>query len=263
MPFGGAAVRGGMGGTVSGGAPNAGGTTPLGGTGTVNWGGSSTAGGSTAFGGNGTGGTGACPTLLDSNEELIDDMEDGDPYILWVSGRAGAWSVFYDTTQGATIWPGSPFVMSDTYDACHGLAARAYGGQFVYSGAGLGFGIGGPYNASAFNGLSFWAKSGTGQEITIRVTFADKDTALEGGLCSPDVTATLCWNDFGKYVAIPATWTKIRILFAELRQLPGWGNQPAGGFDPASIYRVQFYTPPGAQFDLWIDEAALTLPMLT
>ena len=263
------------GGSVSAGA-GSGGRTPAGGTG---YGGTTTGGGGTggyratggtatggiATGGTATGGTatggvatGGCVSALGSNEDLIDDMNDGDQYILQVSGRAGIWTDSHDTTPNATMWPdpSGPFQMAPTGDPCHGDAVHVYGGQFVMS-ADFGFTLGGFYNASAYTGVSFSLKNAASEATPLHVVFPDKDTTPDYGICSMVSAADLCWSDFGKRIAFPSTpsaWVRYTIRFSELTQDP-WGHQ-AAAFDPATLYAVRFQITPGSRFDLWMDDVA-------
>ena len=73
--------------------------------------------------------------------------------------------------------------MDKTGDDCRILAAHVYGGPFTVWGAGFGVGLGNPYNASGYNGISFWARSAV--PLTLQIAFPDKDTAVAGGLAIP------------------------------------------------------------------------------
>ena len=253
-----------FGGTAVGGRGGSGGTQPFGGTAVGGRGGSavsSTAGGTGAAGSGGTAGTTSCPGLA-SNEELIDDMNDGDRFIPQVNGRAGAWKDSDDGTPGATMFPNPAglFTMTATGDGCTGYSAYVYGGPFVDTGATFGFGIGSPYNASAYTGISFWAKIDGGTSSGLRVAFPDKDTQPDGGLCQAGVSGpTQCWDHYGYRIPAPGLttqWTKYTIAFSSLTQ-DGWGRLGAA-FDPSTIYEMQFQIPVDAKFGVWIDDVALT-----
>jgi hypothetical protein len=252
------------GGTVVGGRGGSGGTQPFGGTAVGGRGGtavSSTASGTGAAGSGGTAGTTSCPGLA-SNEELIDDMNDGDRFIPQVNGRAGAWKDSDDGTLGSTMFPNPAglFTMTDTGDACRKYAAYVYGGPFVDSGATFGFGIGSPYNASAYTGISFWAKIDNGTSPGLRVAFPDKDTQPDGGLCQAGVSGpTQCWDHYGYHMPLPGLttqWTRYTIAFSSLTQ-DGWGRLGAA-FDPSTIYEVQFQIPVDGRFGIWVDTVAFT-----
>ena len=194
---------------------------------------------------------------LAANEELVDNMNDGSQFIPNIHGRAGAWQVEHDTTPGATMFPpDGTFPMSDTGDPCRLLAARAYGGQFVLWGSSFLVGLGGPYNASPYKGISFWAKVGPSSTNFLRVAFPDKDTDPAGGLCSTAPGALNgCYDHFGKSIMLSTTWTKVTIRFTDLTQ-QAFGNLVAQ-FDPSTLFRIEWDIFPGATFDIWVDDLAL------
>lgn len=223
-----------------------------------------TIGGGTTGGGNpGTGGTAAGdaggPAL-----DVIDDMEGATGSILTKEGRVGAWYTYNDATAGATETPGVPFLPSvitpprgaSTY------AARMQGAGFTTWGAGMGMNFNDPgdgaggsakgtYDASAFAGITFWAKIGAGSTGAVRVNVSTKETDPAGGTCSP---AAKCSDHFGKSVNLTSDWTEYVIKFADLAQL-GWG-QPVAKFNAAAVYACQFQVAKGTTFDVWIDDVA-------
>ncbi len=186
-------------------------------------------------------------------------MNDGDRFIPQVNGRAGAWTDSDDATPGSTMFPDpvGPFTMTDTGDACRKYAAYVHGGPFVVWGADFWFGLGSPYDASTYTGISFWAKIDNGSSSGLRVTFPDKDTQPDGGLCQTNVTGpTQCYDHYGKRITLTTTWTKYLVAFSSLSQ-DGWGR-PGAGFDPTTIYQVLFQIPVDAKFGIWIDDVAFT-----
>jgi len=271
FPFGGTTVLGGstggtipLGGTAVGGS---GGTIPLGGTAVGGHSGTLATGGTVVGGRGGTASTGGvggsvggttCPGLA-PNEELIDDMNDGDRFIPQVNGRAGAWKDSDDGTPGATMFPDPAglFTMTKTGDMCRQYAAYVYGGPFVDTGATVGFGIGGPYDASKYDGISFWAKIDSGS-YGLRVAFPDKDTLPDGGLCEGSAPENQCWDHYGYRITNRTTeWTKYTVSFSSLTQ-DGWGRS-GGGFDPSTLFEVQFQIPKNNTFGVWIDDVAFVI----
>jgi hypothetical protein len=186
-------------------------------------------------------------------------MESGSQFIPNIHGRSGAWQTVHDsTTPNATMFPpDGTFPMSPTGDPCRLLAAHVYGGQFALFSS-FQVGLGGPYNATAYRGITFWAKVAPSTSNVIRVNFPDKDTDPASGICStvstPVVAPNVCWDHFGKPVTFQTTWTKVTILFSELAQL-GWGNL-ATQFDPATLYRIEWAFAQNAKFDVWVDDIA-------
>jgi hypothetical protein len=212
-------------------------------------------------GGVGTGGT--CQLIDTFNEELIDDMNDMNRFIPSIQGRSGAWSSSHDGSPGVMMFPdpAANFEMSNTGDACHQYAVYVKGNGAVLGGSSVRFGLGSPYNASRYDGISFWAKSDSGTNQVVHVAFPDKDTIPDGGLCQPSVSSgpTACWDHFGYRVTLTTTWTKYNIRWSQLAQ-DGWAKKD--GFDVTSIYQVIFQIPVGANYAFWIDEVAFRLPQL-
>ena len=251
VPLGGSVV-GGRGGTLA----TGGGTVPLGGSVVGGRGGTLATGGA----GGTIGGT-TCPGLA-PNEELIDDMNDGDRFIPQVNGRAGAWKDEGDATSSSTMFPdpAGPFTMTNTGDACRKYAAYVYGGPFVDGNPLFYFGIGGPYDASKYDGISFWAKIDSGSSAGLRVAFPDKDTQPDGGLCQASGGANQCYDHYGYRIPAPGLttqWAKYTVSFNSLTT-DGWGRAGAG-FDRSTIYEVQFQLPGNATFGVWVDDVALVI----
>jgi len=198
---------------------------------------------------------------LASNEELIDNFSDGDRFIPSVSGRAGAWSDSHDSSPSGKMFPDptTGFVASDSGDTCHKFAAYTYGSGYVLWGANLWVGLGSPYNASNYKGISFWAKIDAGTSAVVRVAFPDKDTQPDGNVCQTSVSSgpTACYDHYGYRETLTTTWTKYTITFSQLAQ-ENWGHAGTA-FDPSSLYEILFQIPVGANFGVWIDDIAFTM----
>jgi hypothetical protein len=253
--FGGPIGSGGVAGSIGSGGL-AGGTGVAGGGGIGN-------GGAPGFGGAGGGGNGgaagaagaACPNGLLANEELVDNMNDGDPFIPPMNGRAGAWITYHDQTPLASMFPDGLFVMTNSGEVCHGFAARAMGGVYTIWGSGFSVGLGGPYNASAYRGVSFWVRAPAGG-IILQVALPDIDTDPAGGRCSQAAGAVNgCFDHWAVPMMVGASWTKVTIPFSALRQ-GTWGNV-APSFRADAVFALQFNIGVGARFDVWVDDVAL------
>jgi hypothetical protein len=192
---------------------------------------------------------------------LIDDMEHGDGTIIKQCGRVGAWYTYNDATNGATQVPGagtsfmpSPIVPPRGSSA---HAARSTGNGFTGWGAGMGFDLNsqgaqsqkGTYDASAYTGFTFWARSGTGTASAIRFNVPDKDTDPSGGVCSP---SSKCNDHYGVNLTLTDQWVQYTVKYGDLHQL-GWGTV-APSFDAAHMIGVQVQLAPNATFDVWIDD---------
>jgi hypothetical protein len=197
---------------------------------------------------------------LASNEELIDDLNDGDRFIPLVNGRAGAWTDSHDSSPSGKMFPDplTGFVPTDTKDACRKFAAYVAGTGYVIFGSSFGFGLGSPYNASKYTGITFWAKVDPGSSSVVKVAFPDKDTQPDGNICQPNTTGTLaCYDHYYSRVTLTTTWTKYVVPFSALKQ-EGWGHAGTA-FDPSTLYEVQFIIPVNATFGIWVDDVAFTM----
>jgi hypothetical protein len=109
------------------------------------------------------------------------------------------------------------------------------------------------YDASAFTGISFWAK-GEG-ESHVRLKVPDVNTDPAGGVC------TACFNDFGVDITVTPTWTRYTVPFASLAQLDGWGSPHPAAVDTSKLYGLQWQVvQAGARFDVAIDDVEFICP---
>jgi len=199
----------------------------------------------------------ACPP----GEGMISDAEANSNQTNPIKGRGGYWYTFVDTA-GSTVTPtagslGGTFTMTPGGANGTKFAARMQGsiggGDIVYAGMGLNFvDPKGQYDASAYKGISFWAKKGAGTG-NIRLKVPDKNTDPDGKVCSE------CFNDFGMDLALTEQWQQYTIPFASMKQMKGWGNPLKSEIDPKTIYGMQFQVnEKGQTFDVWIDEIQFT-----
>ena len=201
----------------------------------------------------GTTGAGGMVTTAD----MIDHMDDGDARIIMANGRQGPWHSFSEPAGGNIQPPtGTGFLpasggVNSTSHAVHVTGSN-------YSFGGVGFDLNNstpmpesmqsqPYNASAYNGITFWAK-GSG---TLRVEFPQRSFVPtdRGGSC----TGT-CWNVYGATTpTLTGNWQQITISWSGMQREQG-GTSPA--FTANELMGVAFKG--GASFDFWIDEVAFT-----
>lgn len=196
--------------------------------------------------------------------EMIDDMEDNDNAILAAGGRVGYWYTFNDGSEGATQTPPpdpegtgeTPFTMTELAPARgqSTTAARSWGKGFETWGAGFGFDLSSPegakaaYDASAFTGITFWAKIGAGSVKSATVMISDPGTDPDGGVCTDEC------DKWQKTLALTEEWQQFTIPFADLKQ-GGWGT-PAGSeqIDATQLYSIQFQVGVAPEFDVYIDD---------
>ena len=102
-------------------------------------------------------------------------------------------------------------------------------------GFGVGFSIGaaagGKYNASAYTGITFWARVGAG--AATHITVSTFDTRAETGCVKCNDQPVTSFD-------ATTTWQKIRLPFNQFRQL-GFGDPQFGVYDPKGFGGAQFY----------------------
>lgn len=190
---------------------------------------------------------------------VIDDAEDDNNQIAPNKGRGGYWYTFLDKA-GSTIQPaaGSTFAMSaggaeGSAHAAH-MSGKVGNGTVVYGGMGFNFvDPKGMYDASAYKGISFWAKVGPGSGTHVRVKVPDVNTDDAGKVC------TACFNDFGTDLELTTTWTKYTLPFSSMTQMVGWGAPQPGAITASKLFGVQWQVnTPGASYDVWVDDVEFT-----
>jgi len=207
-------------------------------------------------------GTGAVSTPTTAKscgpDGLIDDGEDGNNLVSDVGGRGGYWYTFLDKV-GSSISPkteaqGGKFAMAqggaNKSQSAVNVKGKVAAGEIVYAGVGVNFlDPKAPYNASKYEGISFWAKRGPSSTGKVRLKVPDSNTDPDGKVCSA------CFNDFGKDLSLTEEWTKYTIAFADMRQLGGWGAPRPSRIEPQKLYGAQWQVnQPGATYDIWIDD---------
>jgi len=200
----------------------------------------------------------ACP----ATEGMISDGEANNNQVNTIKGRGGYWYTFVDT-NGSTITPtagsqGGTFAMSPggangTKYAAH-MSGQVGGGDTVYAGMAFNFvDPKGTYDATAYKGISFWAKIGPGSTPNVRLKVPDTNTDPEGKVCKE------CFNDFGMDLHLTEQWTQYVVPYMAMTQLKGWGSPHTPGVDSSQIYGVQWQVnDKGAPYDVWVDEIQFT-----
>lgn len=199
-------------------------------------------------------------------EALICDGDDNNNQTAVIANRGGYWYTFSDMF-GTEVWPlqgakGGTFEMSPGGAENSPYAARFKGtvvaqpsaDQYTQAGMGLNFvDPKGPYDASQYGGISFWAKAAPGSVTDVRLKIPDNNTDPDGGVCSE------CFNDFGMDLKLTNEWQHYVIRFKDLKQEVGWGSPKKFGVDSSSIYGIQFQTKIAEQpFDIWVDQIRFT-----
>ena len=199
-----------------------------------------------------SGALGACPA-----DATIEDGEDGDEQILKHNGRGG-WLYTYVDEAGTTVEPeAGAFELAEggangTQRSMQMKGKTASDGGDIYVGMGFGFTHPTkPYDASAYGGITFWAKKGPGSTGNVRVKIPDANTDPAGKICSE------CYNDFGYDLTLTEEWKQYTVSFEDMKQGEGWGAPRPNFVDKSQIFGIQWQVAdPGADFDIYIDEIA-------
>jgi hypothetical protein len=191
-------------------------------------------------------------------------------------GRDGYWYTYCDCSNGigGTMTPAcaASFVPEGQgYDdslAAH-VAGSGYNGKAAacgWTGAGLGVNFttsSCPYDASAYTGIQFYAKSSTSSPVRFSMaTVATKARNETGGgtCCSggDPGNSSGCDNHFGSNITLTPTWTLYSYPWNQLAQ-PSWGILQ--NFDPKTLIGMQWQVSDAAAtspFDIWVDAVAFT-----
>jgi hypothetical protein len=219
-----------------------------------------------AVGGGGLGGvsgaagssTGCGPIVGAATDTLIDNLEDNDNVL--APPRVGYWFVFTDgtcTTIPSVDPSGAiPFPPASGAGQNASFGARLRGGNCTTWGAGLGFDLNNcgsraqAYDATAFQGISFWYRSTA--PLRMIILTLDAIPTTRGGTCVPGTSSgSECDNGHGASLPASATGSVVAVPFTLLSQ--EFGQLRA--FDRSKLVYVefQFGISTGTTFDLTID----------
>jgi len=196
------------GGASAGGASSGGGTTASGGataTGGSHAGGAAGAAGS--LGAAGAAGAPQAPSACDGKrakaKALIDDFE---------QGVTNNWFGYLDSAPAPVVGTSPGALGTDQ-------GARFFGDDAMKSGMGHGMSC---TDVSAFDGISFWAKSGTGGPVRFLAAIPATDPTPGVGDCN---SATMtCYDHPGKLFNFTGDWAHYSAAWSELAQY-GWGTK--------------------------------------
>jgi endoglucanase len=194
-----------------------------------------------------SGGGGSC-----AKKALIEDGEDGDDQIIVREGRGGYLYTFADE-RGTKVEPAGELKPSGggadgSHKSLH-VTAQLVAGE-AYAGLGLSLrDPAGPYDASKYKGLVFYARRSADSAPAVRLMISDANTEPAAGVC------TDCFNDFGVTFELNEEWTRYVVRFDDLKQEGGWGAPRPETIDASKLYAVKWQTTAAnAKLDLWIDQ---------
>ena len=190
---------------------------------------------------------------------VIDDFEDNNNQISVIGERGGYWYTYADT-KGSTVSPlpgdqGGVFTpVEGGHDSKFAVEMKGQlaGSSIVYAAMGLNFqDPKGPYDASMYEGISFWAKRAPNTAPKLFVKLPDGNTDPDGAVCSK------CFNDFMTELTVGEQWKRFVIPFRDLKQEGTWGSPRRPHIDSSKLYAIHWQAKAsGADFDFWIDDIA-------
>ncbi|MGK4004480.1 hypothetical protein WMF31_17730 [Sorangium sp. So ce1036] len=191
---------------------------------------------------------------------MIDDMEDGNTAIPKGDGaipRQGVWILFHDNSEDGDQQPPHQSKLVEAMSPARGDSERGVhtsGNElFTEWGAGIGIRLSGYYDATAYRGVTFWARAEEGSSTDLFVTLVDQQTDNEGGICGDDEGQVPCYDHFHTIVTLTPDWKHFKVPAGCLVQT-GYGVFEALAQD--RIRNIQFSFGPGQAFDIWIDDVA-------
>lgn len=205
--------------------------------------------------------TSGCKLAVGTVAELaIDDLEDGENAIQALGQRLGYWYTYNDGSAMQVPAPGTT-VPFKTAAGGHSplFSAKTTGPAFTLWGAGMGFDFNNvamkscPYDASAYQGIKFWAKGNIALKAMITIPTTTQQAGTNSGTCT---TAAKCEDHYAltPKPLLTDTWTQFTIDFASAATFAqeGWGVKVP--FEKNRILAVQFQVPANAAFDFSVDD---------
>src|SRR6266508_1477526 len=173
--------------------------------------------------------------------------------VSWPSrdSRTGSWHQYSDPSAAAQM------VLATTSGGSKdsAQALHYWGGKGPW-GASLALPIANCYDASAYDGISFWIKGDPSKgntQVKFNVQTPVTEPAMSGGACTAG-----CQDHFAKMVDITATWTRIKVPWSDLKRLSCKDTVPPvpANFQPQKqVLSISFQQPdPSKGFDFWIDD---------
>lgn len=189
-------------------------------------------------------------TPVIKNEELLDNMDDGDNINNW----GGYWYSFDDSGSGGDSYvvpiPDTPFFMQRPGITDSGYAARITGyvtTTFFYGFIGMGTMLNNthmPLDINKYSKIKFWCK-GDGGEYKIMFVSAYPDFILYSGD-----------NHYSYKFVAPLNWTQYEINLTQFTQELYWGSvvDRINALSQVTDIYFQTFSNIPKSVDLWIDE---------
>jgi hypothetical protein len=116
------------------------------------------------------------------------------------------------------------------------------------------------YDASAYQGISFWIKGSGSVRVQLRTVELTVASATTTGSCVSQSPSTLpnsqCFDDYGSTITLTQAWTQVQVPFSSLAQEDWAGTQIVAPFDRAKVQGMNFLVENGLPFDVVVDDVA-------
>lgn len=182
---------------------------------------------------------------------LIDDFEDGNTQIRTSDGRDGYWHIVRDNSADAQLSLSEPPIPESGGANDSRRAMHLTGSGFVEWGAGFSLELRGgglPYNASAYQGIRFWAR-GT---PSLRLVFVQQNLATGGGCGTCPEGSSECTLFYGTQASLGAEWTQFEVPWNTLSQAAAGSTR----FAPDQLMLIKFEAPAAERFEFWLDDVS-------
>ena len=191
---------------------------------------------------------------------VIDDFEDNNNQISVIGERGGYWYTYADN-KGSTVFP-LPGDQGGVFNPVEGghdskFAVEVKGklaqNSIVYAAMGLNFqDPKGPYDASIYEGITFWAKRAPGTINKLVVKLPDGNTDPDGQACSACLQR-LRLHDHRRRAVGP-----LRAAVPRSAAGAGLGRAAqAARRSASSIFAIHFEAKvPGGDYDFFVDDIA-------
>jgi hypothetical protein len=192
-------------------------------------------------------------------DNLLDNFEVPDGAIPTLEGRKGGWYAFGDNPSGNQQF--AIETIPGTRGSLSLNAAHVTGSGYTSWGSGIGIDLNGsktPYDASAYVGITFWARSASPSATgsSLMVLFPDANSVPSLNKCQdiPTVGASPnnCDKNLATSVQLTPSWKKYTVNFADL--VADGGTQYVDALAADELVSVQFRMPANAIYDYWIDD---------
>jgi len=180
-------------------------------------------------------------------------------------GRNGDWHNYSDPLAVATavLAPAGAGGSPDSVQAMHFVGAKgAYGAALGLTlGGAMASGTAGCYDASAYDGFSFWVKGNPAAgntQVKFNVQTPVSEPVLTGGACMGG-----CYDHFSVMVTVSANWTRVKVPWADLKRQACSTTSPATppNFQPQQqILSISFSQVDQTKgFDYWFDDVTFDI----